>query len=182
MVRPLEERFRTVRDLLPDYRVETTQGRIVVNETGSWQHNTILSQLLFQIAGPVAGRGWEIWPNITVYLGQYADRYVPDLAVVPRSPRMWEEYAVHGDSTLLVVDVVTVGSTYDDYFVKPCGYAPGGVPLYLVIDPFQHRVRLYSEPGGGGYAKQTDVAEGEPLALPEPWGMSIDTANLLSAV
>ncbi|MFG1704636.1 Uma2 family endonuclease [Nonomuraea sp. M3C6] len=181
MVGPLEERFRTVRDLLPEYRVETTKGRIVVNESGTWQHNTILSQLLFQIVGAAAERGWEIWPNITVHLGQHADRFVPDLAVVPRFPRMAEEHAVLGDSTLLLVDVVSAGSTYDDYYVKPNGYAPAGVPLYLVVDPFRRSVRLHSEPGGGKYGRETEANAGEPLFLPPPWGFALDTGKLLGA-
>ncbi|MGN9839020.1 Uma2 family endonuclease [Nonomuraea sp. H19] len=180
MVRPLEERFRTVRDLLPDYRVETTGNRIVVHESGTWQHNTVLSRLLFQIVGPAAARGWEIWPNITVHLGEQADRYVPDLAVVPPSPRMAEDHAVHGDSTVLLVDVVSTSSTYDDYFVKPTGYAPAGVPLYLVIDPFQESATLFSEPGER-YGRETAVGAGEPLVLPAPWEFALDTGKLLYA-
>ncbi|TMS00741.1 Uma2 family endonuclease [Nonomuraea basaltis] len=179
MVRPLEERFRTVRDLLPEHRVERTAGRIVVNESGTWQHNRIMSRLLFQIVGTVAARGWEIWPNITVYLGEHADQYVPDLAVVPCSPRMEEDHAVHGDSTVLLVDVVSTSSTYDDYFVKPRGYAPAGVPLYLLIDPFQDAVRLFSEPAGPEYGRQTVAGAGERLLLPAPWGFALDTGELL---
>ncbi|MEO3887570.1 Uma2 family endonuclease [Nonomuraea sp. B5E05] len=179
MVRPLEERFRTARDLFPEYRVETVKGRIVVNESGTWQHNTILFRLLLQLAGAAAGRGWEIWPNITVYLGEHADRYVPDLTVVPASPRMHEEHAVHGDATLLLADVVSAGSGYDDYYVKPCGYAPAGVPLYLVIDPFQRSVKLFCDPSRGTYATEIVVAAGEPLPLPDPWGLAVDTARLM---
>ncbi|MGW0806989.1 Uma2 family endonuclease [Nonomuraea sp. NPDC002799] len=181
MVRPLEERFRTVRDLFPEFRVETRRGRLLVNESGTWQHNTILSRLLFQIAAPAAGRSWELWPNITVHLGEHADRYVPDLAVVPESPRMEEDHAIHGDSTLLLVDVVSASSVYDAYFVKPRDYAPAGVPLYLVIDPFRRELTLFSEPGGRGYGRETAVPVGEPLRLPWPWQFTVDTGKLLNA-
>ncbi|MFC4007873.1 Uma2 family endonuclease [Nonomuraea purpurea] len=179
MVRPLEERFRTVRDLFPEFRVETRRGRLLVNESGTWQHNTILFQLLFQLVGPVAARGWEIWPNITVYLGQHADRYVPDLTVVPETPRMEEDHTVHGDSTLLLVSVVSASSFYDDYFVKPGDYSPNGVPFYLVIDPFRREVKLFSEPGGKEYGRETVAMGGEPLTLPDPWNLALDTGKLL---
>ncbi|NUP02880.1 MAG: Uma2 family endonuclease [Nonomuraea sp.] len=178
MARPLEERYRIVRDLFPEFRIETVRGRIVVNEPGTWQHNTILSRALFHLAPAVSGRGWEIWPNITVYLGPDDDLYVPDLAVVPSGPRLHEEHAVHGDSTILLVDVVSVATTYDVYFVKPRSYARGGVPLYLVVDPFQRRVTLFSGPGGARYRTEAAVALGEPLVLPDPWNLTVDTATL----
>ncbi|SDJ64834.1 Putative restriction endonuclease [Nonomuraea maritima] len=177
MAGPLEERFRTVRDLLPDYRVETTGGRIVVNESGTWQHNTIVFRLIRLLIGTVVDRGWEIWPNITVCTGG-VDRYVPDLVVVPRSPLMRFDHAVQGDSTLLVADVVSADSAYDDHYVKPCGYAPAGVPLYLVLDPFQGAATLFGEPSGGKYRSETVAAAGEPLVLPAPWDRAVDTAAL----
>lgn len=181
MVRPLEERYRIVRELFPEFRIETVRGRIVVNEPGTWQHNTILSRTLFHLAPAVAGRGWEIWPNITVYLGPDDDRYVPDLTVVAPGPRLHEEHAVHGDSTILLVDVVTVATTYDVYFVKPRSYARGGVPLYLVVDPFQRRVTLFSGPGGACYRTEAVVPLGDPLPLPDPWDLTVDTAVLTGA-
>lgn len=174
MAAPLEERFRLVRDLLPEYRVETTRGRLLVNESGTWQHNTLLFRIWCRLIGTVVERGWEIWPNITVYLGKQADRYVPDLAVVPGTPRMHLDHAVQGDSTLLLVDVVSAGSTYDDYHVKPGGYAPAGVPLYLVVDPFRNAVKLFSEPGPREYGRETVAAGCEPLFLPAPWGTSLE--------
>ncbi|MFI7419012.1 Uma2 family endonuclease [Nonomuraea sp. NPDC049684] len=181
MVRPLEERYRTVRELFPEFRIETVQGRIVVNEPGTWQHNTILSRTLFQLAAAAAVRGWEIWPNITVYLGPGHDLYVPDLAVVPRRPRLHEEHAVHGASTILLVDVVSVATTYDVHFVKTGGYARGGVPLYLVIDPFQRLVTLFGGPGGRRYRSESVVSLGEPVFLPDPWNLHVDTAALTEA-
>ncbi|MEV0827419.1 Uma2 family endonuclease [Nonomuraea rubra] len=177
MAAPLEERFRTVRELHPEYRVETMSGRIVVNEAGTWQHNTCLFRVLRGLLAPAVERGWQIWPNITVYLGCQADRYVPDLTVVPRAPRLHKDYAVHGDSTLLLVDIVSSGSSYDDHYVKPRSYSPAGVPLYLVVDPAQRTVRLFSEPGGRAYGRETVAALDGPLFLPAPWELSLNTGE-----
>ena len=179
MIMPAEERHRMVRDLFPELRTELINGRIVVNETGTWQHNTIIAQALFQLTPVVRERGWEIWPNITVFLGPDADRYVPDLTIVPREPMMETDEAVHGSSTLLLVDVVAAGNAYDDHVVKPKGYGPGGVPLYLVIDPFQQLVKLHSEPHQGGYRQTTTEPAGARLRLPAPWHHTLDTGGLL---
>ncbi|GAA4520392.1 MULTISPECIES: Uma2 family endonuclease [Nonomuraea] len=180
MIRPVEERYRTVRDVFPELRVELVNGRIVVNEPGTWQHNTIIAQLIAQLAPVVAGRGWEIWPNITVHLGDEADRYVPDLTIVPQEPVMETDEAVHGASTLLLVDVVSAGNAYDDHVIKPMGYAPAGVPLYLVVDPFQRLLKLHSDPAPSGYGRETVEPAGAPLTLPHPWDCAIDTTCLLN--
>ncbi|MGI5273876.1 Uma2 family endonuclease [Nonomuraea sp. CA-218870] len=180
MIRPVEERYRTVRDLFPELRIELVNGRIVVNEPGTWQHNTVIAQLLAQLAPVVAERRWEIWPNITVHLGDEADRYVPDLTVVPQDPVMETDEAVRGASTLLLVDVVSAGNAYDDHVIKPMGYAPAGVPLYLVVDPFQRLLKLHSRPEPGGYACETVEPVGAPLPLPAPWDCLLDTTRLLN--
>ncbi|GAA3679107.1 hypothetical protein GCM10022224_049130 [Nonomuraea antimicrobica] len=178
MAAPLEERFRTVRDLLPEYRVEMLRGRIVVNESGTWQHNTVVFGIMRRLIGTVLDRGWEIWPNITVHLGEHTDRYVPDLAVVPGSPRMRMDHAVCGDSTTLIVDVVSTDSSYDDYYVKPQGFAAAGVPLYLVLDPAPRAAKLFAAPEGGKYGREIVAAGNESLFLPQPWGFAVQVGDL----
>lgn len=178
MAGPLEERYRTVRDLLPEYRVEMARGRIVVNESGTWQQNTIVFGLMRQLIGPAVERGWELWSDITVYLEQHADRYVPHLTVVPRCPRMRMDHAVYGDSTLLIVDVMSAGTAYEHYHVKPNGYASAGAPLYLVADPAQRTIRLYSGPGPHRYGGEVTAGAGQPLQLPAPWRLALTTRGL----
>jgi Uma2 family endonuclease len=181
MVKSREERYRAVCDLFPELRVELIGGRVVVNDVGTWQHNTVISRLLFQIVDIAADHGWAIWPNITVFLESQADRYVPDLTVVPPDPLLEGDDAVHGSSTLLLVDVVAAGSAYDDHVIKPKSYALAGAPLYLVIDPFQQRVKLHSEPRDKGYAGETTVSAGKTLAMPYPWDCVLDTGRLLGS-
>lgn len=69
-----------------------------------------------------------------------------------------------------------------DRVAKPRAYAQGGVPLYLLIDEFADpaAVILSSQPGEHGYARSQTARAGEPLVLPEPFGLSLDTKRLLS--
>ena len=52
------------------------------------------------------------------------------------------------------------------------------MPLYLVVDTLAGRVRLLSHPGDDGYAHAVEVRLGEPLDLPDPWNLTLDTARL----
>ena len=55
------------------------------------------------------------------------------------------------------------------------------MPLYLLIDRFASppAVTLFSQPGEDGYGKRQVAAAGEPLRLPKPFGIVLDTARLL---
>lgn len=174
----LESRFRELCDQWPKDRVELVNGRIVVTPVPTGEHNRIVYQLLLQLLAVVQDRGWEIWNDITIFLGPQLERYRPDLTVVPPKPKMWGKDHVYADQTLLVAEVVSPSSVVDDHDVKPRKYAAAGVPLCLVVDPFARKVRLLSEPAEYGYQQKTDVVLGCPLDLPEPWKLTLDTAKL----
>ncbi|ETK31856.1 Uma2 family endonuclease [Microbispora sp. ATCC PTA-5024] len=174
----LLRRYREVCDLLPDARVEVIDGRIVVREVPTGEHNDVVSRLILQVAALVASRGWSLWTNIKLFLGPQVDRYIPDLTIVPKDRRMWGEDEVYGASTLLVVEVVSKSSVRDDHVVKPESCAIAGVPLFLVIDTFTATARLLSQPDGGTYRTEVEVALGDPLELPSPWDLTVDTKAL----
>ncbi|MFF0307971.1 Uma2 family endonuclease [Streptosporangium sp. NPDC004379] len=176
----LEKFLPEMQERWPDRRVELINGRIVVRELPSRTHNTIVFWILGQIFGFVTERGWLIWNDIMLHLGTQSDRYRPDLTIVPAEPRMWDQNEVHGDSTLLVVEVVSSSSSNDDHVVKPRNCGRAGVPLYLVIDTFQKQIRLLSGPGEAGYTQEVVIKFGAFLDLPAPWDLTIDTSKLVN--
>jgi Uma2 family endonuclease len=64
---------------------------------------------------------------------------------------------------------------------KPRAYAQGGVPLYWLIDRFAKppAVTLFSQPSADGCSKRQVATAGQPLRLPKPFGIALDTARLL---
>lgn len=174
----LDSVFRHVSEGSPNRKVEIIDSRIVVRELSTDDHNDIFYYLIGLLIAVTRERGWKIWPEIYLHLGSQADRYRPDLTVVPARPRMWGKDHVRGDDTLLVVEVVSESSQHDDHVVKPRGCARGKVPLYLVIDTFAGKARLLSHPGDDGYAQQVEVKLGEKLELPDPWNLTLDTGEL----
>ncbi|WP_084960064.1 Uma2 family endonuclease [Thermoactinospora rubra] len=176
---PVQDLYQQVCDLFPKHRVELISGRIVVSEMPTGVHNKIIGRLILQIAAFLAERGWEPWPLIKVFMGAQSDRYIPDLVVVASNPRMWGEDEVYADHVLMAVEVVSSSSIHDDYEIKPKNYAAGGVPLLLRIDPLKNTACLFSHPAKAGYRDQHHVEIGEPLQLPEPWNLTLDTGKLI---
>jgi Uma2 family endonuclease len=174
----LEERYQELSDRWPDRKVEIIDDRIVVREVPTTDHAKIIFRLLLQLIPLMTERSWEAWNDVALFLGPQLGRYRPDLLVVPPKPTLWGDDHVFGKDTLLVAEVVSKSSTHDDHEVKPRGCARGGVPLYLVIDTFTGKARLLSRPGDDGYDHEVEVKLGEPLELPGPWSLTLDTSRL----
>ncbi|HEX6472477.1 MAG TPA: Uma2 family endonuclease [Streptosporangiaceae bacterium] len=180
MRRELEERYRQASDLWPRDRVEIINDRIVVSPVPTWVHELVVFQLMKLLMAVVEHRGWAMSCNISLFLGTQRDRYKPDLTVAPTNAPLWGKDHVHGDATVLVVEVVSSSSVDDDHNIKPTTYAAAGVPLCLVIDTFANTVRLLSQPNPKTerYEQHNEVPIGKTIELPDPWNLSLDTGKL----
>lgn len=81
---------------------------------------------------------------------------------------------------MLVVEITSRGNANHDRIAKTHGYAQAGVPLYLLLDPWHDgrpTATLYGEPQSGTYRVLDSVEYGVKLTLPEPFGLTIDTAE-----
>ena len=165
---------------LPGHRIELIDGQIVVSPTASRGHSNIVTELIDQFAD-VRRHGWERHANLTVHIPATRERLIPDLAIVPGDAPGIGENELLAPGVLLVAEVVSPHSRREDRDIKPRAYAEGGVPLYLLIDRLASppTVTLFCQPGADGYGKRQAAAAGEPLRLPKPFGITLDTARLL---
>jgi len=147
-----------------------------------------VSRLIKQLMAVVMENDWEFYSNWDVHIPpERGDRRCPDLMIAPEDPRTYDDNQVFGESVLLAVEVVSASSIEDDYISKPGEYARAGVPLYLIADPLQVpcRIALLFDPApidrerdACEYLRTIEVKVGEPLELPEPFGVTLDTAAL----
>ncbi|GGQ02943.1 Uma2 family endonuclease [Streptosporangium pseudovulgare] len=175
----LEQLYLQLVERFEKHRIETVNGRIVVREMSTIAHAEAVYRLTAELMPFVMGKGWQVYPRAQIFLRTRADRYAPDVIVVPPEPRLWDPCHVHADDTFLVAEVVSPSSSHDDHVTKPRNCALAGVPLYLVIDAFANRFRLLSRPSPQGYADEVTDALGKPLDLPAPWNLTIDTGKLV---
>ena len=109
------------------------------------------------------------------------ERLIPDLAIVPKDAPGFDENELLVPGVLLAAEVVSPHSRREDRDVKPLAYARSAILLYLLIDKFTDPpgITVFSQPGADGYARRQTAAAGQPLRLPEPFGIDLDTARLL---
>jgi len=162
-------------------RIELIDGELIVSPTGSVWHSGAVYGLTVALIRLAERRSWVIHTNLTAHISPTRERLIPDLMVAPKDAPPFGECELLASGALLVAEVVSPWSQRRDREVKPRAYAQGGVPLYVLIDKFDKppTVTLFSQPGEGGYGRRQAAGAGEPLRLPEPFGIELDTARLL---
>ncbi|MET9850292.1 Uma2 family endonuclease [Streptomyces ossamyceticus] len=64
-----------------------------------------------------------------------------------------------------VAEVISKGTAANDYGPKKLAYAEAGVPVYLIVDPYQGRCHVYTQPKDSDYATVTKIPFGDDVDL-----------------
>ena len=187
---------------LPEgFRAEIIEGDIVVSPAPRLSHNRIATRIAaaFSRAADIdPGFPWEAVVGTGV--GEPASRgWIPDIAVMERSSvdEAIAAYAVViGPSDMVMAIEVTSPSNADHdrepgpqhrrkngnrITTKWSDYASAGVEYYLLVDgdPRVLRATLYFDPNpdASRYESAITWEFGKPIVLPEPFGVTIDTAE-----
>lgn len=152
-------------DLPRGYRVEITDGKIIMTPQGEKQWNVIL-EAATQIKAQLAGQG-VILSDVMIDFPSSLYGYAPDLAIVApgaehNSRRRYEWHDLEA-----VLEVVSKSNQDNDFAKKLRLYAECGIPLYVVIDPAEAVCTVHSGPQStGAYRITESVPFGEDLILP----------------
>jgi Uma2 family endonuclease len=174
-----EELYESL-DPIPGFRVELLDGRLVMTPLGTRRNQRVTYRLVEAFWDVAHRNGWEILTPAAVYIEATRDRPEPDLVIAPPDSPDCNDHEMFSYGAVLVAEVVSPSSKHDDREHKPRYYALGEVPLYLLVDveADPRCVTLFSDPAGGAYRSRTEVPLGGRLSLPEPFGMTLDTACL----
>ncbi|MCT9932548.1 Uma2 family endonuclease [Planotetraspora sp. A-T 1434] len=170
------------------YTAEISWGQVVVSPKINRSQSNITFHLMDQLFDSARANGWFIHSNWGVHIPPFPDMRLPDLMVAPKDAEQYDDMHILGHSALLVAEVCSRGTRSVDWDEKPLEYARAGVPLLLIIDPVTdpETVTLMTEPLKDltaddlrePYQRIVMVQAGEPLWLPAPFKLKIDTAAL----
>ncbi|MEU9380610.1 Uma2 family endonuclease [Streptomyces sp. NPDC048279] len=160
-------------------KVEIIEGIITVSPAPASRHNVIAERIqrrLYSVVPDDLG----IFQTLAIAVPSRLGMLIPDLVVAP--VRECAEADSHIPAALaeLVVEVTSKSNARHDRVGKPAAYASAGIPLYLLVDPWAPggpTATLYGEPKGDVYRVLSAVKFGDPVKLPEPFGLTIDTAE-----
>ncbi|MEV7020713.1 Uma2 family endonuclease [Kitasatospora sp. NPDC093558] len=100
----------------------------------------------------------------------------PDLTYIPLESGGNE---VPAEQAAIAVEIVSPSNPENDLVGKVRDYPLMGIPLYLLIDPREGDITLYSEPSDSGYHQRWDGKFGDPVPIPSPFGFELATDALL---
>ncbi|MEO3783144.1 Uma2 family endonuclease [Actinocorallia sp. B10E7] len=153
------------------FRAELINGEIILSPSSKSLH-WLIQFSLFQQFIPL---GWMVVAEQTIIHPKHSDEPRPDFLVLS-DDEIDPEAHIPGDKGVLVVEVLSTNRGVD--LVDKVGvYAAFGIPNYLIIDPFNGECILYQEPHGREYFSRKTIPFGEPVELPEPLSLAVDTSG-----
>ncbi|WP_432191006.1 Uma2 family endonuclease [Streptomyces sp. bgisy027] len=158
------------------FKAELIRGEIVMMAGPDKVHNRIVQAVQDQI--PSAG--WDrLQTQDVAFPGQDSEPQ-PDLVVLEVGADDGPGRLVPAGAVTLLVEVVSKTSVHRDYVEKRSIYAAGGVPAYLIIDPFEAKCLVLSEPIGSGVSAdyQSERTRKFGDSVPLPWvSIDLDTSR-----
>ncbi|MFD9124174.1 Uma2 family endonuclease [Kitasatospora sp. NPDC059571] len=103
----------------------------------------------------------------------------PDLTYIPTSVAELGGNDVPAELAVIAVEIVSPPNPENDLVGKVRDYPLMDIPMYLLIDPREGVVTLYSEPAAGVYRRQWNGKFGDVVPIPEPFAFGLATTELI---
>ncbi|AJT67050.1 hypothetical protein T261_5425 [Streptomyces lydicus] len=128
-----------------------------------------------RLAARFDAAGWEALTGQALIGETSGGESTADLAVATAEAIEGDPSPLPADRVALVGEVVSSGQD-GDYAEKRKWYARSGIPLYLLVDPHDGLIELYSRPENLTYRRVAPYRFGDAVDLPEPFSFSVDTS------
>ncbi|MGW7008382.1 Uma2 family endonuclease [Streptomyces sp. NPDC054933] len=118
--------------------------------------------------------GWDaqIKLDVRLDLPGYLNGFAPDLFKLADGAKKDERGHWHHEDVEFVLEVISRGTGDNDYGKKKRAYAEGGIPVYVIADPYSGKVHAYGKPEGDCYQHTLTVKFGEEIDL-GPFGFDL---------
>ncbi|WP_311044727.1 MULTISPECIES: Uma2 family endonuclease [unclassified Streptomyces] len=157
-------------------RAELLRREILLTGGTDIAHNRIVSE----VTGQIPHDRWQRFATQHLSIPGEVSKPQPDLVVMERGRCQGSGWLVPASDVTLLLEVVSLRSADRDYGLKRSIYAAGRIPAYLIVDPYDARCVLLTEPDGAGedadYEVQRTVSFGVPLRV-DTLGIKLDTSR-----
>lgn len=164
-------------DLPPGWKSEIIEGLIHISPRSAPPRARIVMRIAKSLWPAEENADWEVLSDVEIEHPALNGLYSPDLIVSPVPNPVADEAGrvLRADKMLLVAEVTSPSNAKDDRGPKLDGYARVGMPLYLLVDRQNKAVQLYSYPDRGQYLAEIRVPFGQPITLPAPFDVVVET-------
>ncbi|MEU3345622.1 Uma2 family endonuclease [Streptomyces sp. NPDC006700] len=122
------------------------------------------------------GMDVKVFSDVRIDFPGRENGFCPDVTKLSDSAQKDSEGRWRHEDVEFVAEVVSEGTAANDYGPKKAAYAIAEVPVYVIVDPYQGRCRVYTQPKGDDYAIDTKVEFGSDVDLTDtPVGLTLRT-------
>ncbi|MFK0296267.1 Uma2 family endonuclease [Streptomyces sp. NPDC090442] len=155
------------------YKVEIVEGTVYMTPQRDARWDTV-----FEVATALRqhfGRQALVKSDVRIDFPGHQNGFCPDISKLADKAEKVNGRWPYQDVEF-IAEVISKGTGMNDYGPKKHAYADAEVPVYLIVDPYVGRCRLFTHPQDGEYKRDLTLAYGEPIDLTNTvLGMTIET-------
>ncbi|NBE52861.1 Uma2 family endonuclease [Streptomyces boluensis] len=176
--RALDEMFEALErgPFREGYKIEVVGGAVhmVPQRNVHWQ---VIWKVL-QALTKQFGEDVLLMTDVRIDFPGHLNGFCPDIAMFRDGAEPDDEERWRYEDIEFVGEVISRGTAANDYGPKKAVYATAGIPVYLIADPYQGRVHVYTQPKDGEYHIETNADFGQKIDLTHtPAGLTLDTSK-----
>lgn len=111
------------------------------------------------------GMDVKVLSDVRIDFPGHENGFCPDVAKLSDAAEKDDEGRWRYQDVEFIAEVISEGTAANDYGPKKAAYAVAEVPVYVIVDPYQGRCRVYTHPKGDDYAIDTKVDFGSDVDL-----------------
>ncbi|MBH1934025.1 Uma2 family endonuclease [Streptomyces sp. AV19] len=156
------------------YKVEIVEGTVYMSP----QRRTHW-RIIFSVARQLDshfGEAAEIDSDVRIDLPGYRNGFCPDVAKAVDGAKPDAKGRFDPKDLEFIAEVISKDTKGNDYGPKKQAYAEAGVPVLLIVDPYEAKCHVHTSPKDGAYHSELITDFGEPIDLTcTPLGLTIST-------
>lgn len=160
----LDEMFERLETMpVPEgYKVEIVEGTVFMSPQRD-THWEIIADIYEQLRTKYPRK--RVKSDVRIDYPGHLNGFATDVTVMAEGAAKTETGRWRPEDVEFVAEVISKGTAANDYGPKKTAYATAEVPVYVIVDPYQGRCRIYTDPKEGDYEIETKVPFGKDLDL-----------------
>ncbi|WKX72870.1 Uma2 family endonuclease [Streptomyces sp. XD-27] len=144
------------------YKAEIVEGAIIMSPQRE-VHWDIIANVYEQLRATYPRV--RLLSDVRIDFPGYLNGFCPDLVALREGTQKDSKGLRAPQDIEFLLEVISRGTSANDYGSKKATYAEVGVPTYMIADPYTGRCHVFSHPKDGEYRRQLRVDFGLPIDL-----------------
>ena len=160
----LDELFERIEKMpAPEgYKVEIVEGTVFMSPQRD-THWEIILDIVEQLRTKYPRK--RVKSDVRIDYPGHLNGFATDVTLMAEGAAKTEKGLWLHQDVEFVAEVISKGTSANDYGPKKTAYAKAEVPVYLIADPYQRRCHVFTHPKGDDYTTETRVDFGTDIDL-----------------